>query len=411
MINPGSINIQHYDYPLPQDRIAKFPLKQREQSRLLVYQDGHIIDSFYNNIDYHIPKDSLLVLNNTKVIPARILFKKPTGGVIEIFCLEPYSHAEVDTAIQQTGSVKWRCLIGGASKWKNGHVLRKKVQKEKELTLTISFISKEEDHFVIQFDWTPNHYSFAEILYITGEIPLPPYLHRDAVPADQDRYQTVYAKQAGSVAAPTAGLHFTDEIIGKLSDKKITIREITLHVGAGTFMPVKTDLLQDHFMHAEWIRVSRSVIEEVKKNLKNNIVATGTTSLRTLETLYWIGVKLNSNKNFSEEQLLVEQWEPYKNRNEMEPEAALELISEWLENKKLNELITKTQILIAPGYTFRVVNALITNFHQPKSTLLLLIAAFIGDDWKKVYEHALQEQFRFLSYGDGSLLFRNNRLL
>ena len=410
-MHPGSINIEQYNYHLPEKKIATHPLIRRDHSRLLIYQDGKISDSIFTNIDEYLPSRSLLVLNNTRVVEARILFQKQTGAVIEIFCLSPYFHEEVQAAMQQTGTVKWRCLIGGASKWKHGQILQKKVENQEiNLALTASYISKENDHFIIQFVWTPDHLSFVEVLHISGEIPLPPYLHRSADSIDTVRYQTVYAQHKGSVAAPTAGLHFTEQVINKLLNNKIIFRDVTLHVGAGTFMPVKSNLLQGHTMHAEWIQIQKSVIEEIINNIHGNIIATGTTSLRVLESLYWIGVKLSKHDNLDAEQLCVSQWEPYDNEPNIEPIMALQAILHWLQKKKITELITETQILIAPGYRFRIVNALITNFHQPKSTLLLLIAAFIGDDWKKVYDYALKNEFRFLSYGDGSLLFRNNRL-
>jgi len=412
-MHPGLLNISQFDYQLPNELIAKFPMHERDESRLLVYHNEVILDTIYKSIDVYLPFNSLLITNNTRVVEARLTFTKTSGGIIEVFCLEPAEeYSDFQIAMQQTSAVKWKCLIGGASKWKHGQILKKEINHRKVvIELSATFLLKKNNYFIIQLSWIPSIYSFAEILQHAGEMPLPPYLQRSADITDKERYQTVYAQHSGSVAAPTAGLHFSDKLLKELSQKNITIKEVTLHVGAGTFMPVKTDRLQDHMMHAEWMHVSLDVIKEIRKHLNGNIVATGTTSLRTIESLYWIGVKILKDKFLQEDQLQVAQWEPYKNITEISAERAIDLIISWLNQNNRQELMTKTQIIIAPGYKFRIVNTLITNFHQPRSTLLLLIAAFIGDDWKRVYQYAIENKFRFLSYGDGSLLFRNNSLL
>lgn len=405
MTDPKNISIQDYTYTLPEERIARYPLPQRDASKLLLYRNGEISEDIYKNLPAHLPADSLLVFNNTKVVEARLLFQKPTGGVIEIFCLEPHAqYADITTAMLQKGKVLWHCLVGGASKWKPGQVLKKEITgADSIITLQARYTEKLPGSFVIELKWEPAHLSFAELLHHAGAVPLPPYIKRAAEESDKERYQTVYAHTDGSVAAPTAGLHFTEQIFADLKSKNIQIEFVTLHVGAGTFKPVKSDTMEGHDMHAEWIDVSATFIEQLIESLQKNIIAVGTTSLRTIESLYWLGRKPERNSGV----LTLHQWEPYEmtDKNITTQEALSQLLS-WMKKNKLTRLIAKTQLLIAPGYDFKIVKGLITNFHQPQSTLLLLVAALTGSDWKKIYDYALEHNFRFLSYGDGSLLWR-----
>ncbi len=407
MTDPRNILISDYTYSLPEERIAKYPLAERDASKLLIHKEGEITEDIYRNIVHHIPENSLLVFNNTKVVEARLLFQKPTGGVIEIFCLEPHDqYADITTAMLQKGKVWWQCLVGGLSKWKKGQLLQKRISYgEKEIILQAGYIEKRADSFIIELSWSPAALSFAEVLHHAGAIPLPPYIKRSAEDSDRERYQTVYAHFDGSVAAPTAGLHFTETIFNQVKEKNIETDFLTLHVGAGTFKPVKYETLQEHEMHAEWMDVSKTTIENILNNLDKKIIAVGTTSLRTMESLYWLGVKKSGVRSQESGELL--QWEPYDMAKKNVPaKDALQALMDWMDKNKLERLVTKTQILIAPGYQFKIVKGLITNFHQPQSTLLLLVAALIGSNWRKVYDYALQKDFRFLSYGDGCLLWR-----
>ena len=411
MTDPKNISILDYTYHLSDDKIAHFPLQNRDDSKLLIYKHGDIEVDCFKNIASHLPENSFLIFNNTRVVEARLLFQKPTGGIIEIFCLEPdVQYADITTAMLQKGKVYWQCLIGGASKWKSGQLLEKKINSgSKEISLFTRFVEKRTGFFIVEMFWDDDGLSFAEILHFAGAIPLPPYIKREALATDKERYQTVYAKLDGSVAAPTAGLHFTDNIFQSLSKKNIQRDFITLHVGAGTFKPVYAPVMHKHEMHAEWIDVSKSVIENILNNLSKKIIAVGTTSLRTIESLYWLGVKSLSQ---NELRLTLNQWEVYEmEQKDISPEKALQALLLWMQKRNIERLITKTQILIAPGYRFRLVKGLVTNFHQPQSTLLLLVAAFIGNYWRQVYEYALQKDFRFLSYGDGSLLWLNEKAL
>ncbi|MBS1760996.1 MAG: S-adenosylmethionine:tRNA ribosyltransferase-isomerase [Bacteroidetes bacterium] len=422
MTEPKHIFIKDYTYTLPEECIAKYPLAQRDASKLLIYQEGFIEEDIYQNVSAHIPEGSLLVFNNTKVIEARLLFQKPSGGIIEIFCLEPHTqYADITTAMMQQKKVWWHCLVGGASKWKNGQILEKKIiASDRIITLNAKFIEKRDNYFIIELYWSPEELHFAEVLHFAGAIPLPPYIKRKAEESDKDRYQTIYAKTDGSVAAPTAGLHFTQKIFDNLNEKNIHTAYATLHVGAGTFQPVKSDNIQEHEMHTEWIEVSEELIDELL-NQQQPIIAVGTTSLRTLESLYWIGLKLLKEDfpgtPLPNEVLFLKQWEAYQlMRYQTSPRVALQAIKDWLKKNSTTQIIAKTQILIVPGYEFKIVNGLITNFHQPQSTLLLLVAAFLGDtdtnntmQWKKIYDYALKNNFRFLSYGDGSLLWCNKQ--
>jgi len=399
MRQPQDIVIADYTYDLPSDRIAFHPLAERDASRLLIYRGGVIDEDIYRNIAAYLPTESLLVFNNTKVVEARIEFRKPTGARIEIFCLEPPpEYGGVANALAQAGRVNWRCLIGGASKWKPGQVLRKEMPDG--LVLEARYIEKEGDSFLIALSWTPAELSFAELLHQAGFIPLPPYIHRPAEAADSRRYQTIYAQQDGSVAAPTAGLHFTEAIFQSLAAAKIHHDFVTLHVGAGTFLPVKSATLGGHIMHIEFIDVSRELILRLRDSLAAGrpVIAVGTTSARTLESLYWLGI--------GGEELVVRQWDAYGGQDRgITATEALARLLDRMEKNGVQRLVTTTQLLISPGYEWKIVSGLVTNFHQPESTLLLLIAALIGEDWRRVYAHALEHGFRFLSYGDGCLLF------
>ncbi len=418
MKHPSLLHIEDFNYELPNEKIAKYPLQQRDQSKLLIYggpgfsgNPTPIRESVYANIADVLPQGSLLVFNDTKVVEARLLFQKPTGGAIELFCLEPADqYADITSAMLQKGSVQWKCLVGGAKKWKDGAV----VLEVAGLKIQANKVEILPDCFLIEFSWEPTGLSFAEVLHMAGDIPLPPYLNRETEEADKERYQTIYAKHDGSVAAPTAGLHFTENVFAQLEQKQIQKGYVTLHVGAGTFKPVKAAQMKDHEMHAEFIDVKKSTIEQLLAHVSKGIIAVGTTSLRTLESLYWIGVKTIHNPSLASADLAVSQWEPYENadenlanRKEFSAEESLTALLEWMEKNNAERIITKTQIIIAPGYTFRMIRALVTNFHQPQSTLLLLISAIVGDDWRRIYEYALTHDYRFLSYGDGSILWVN----
>ncbi len=419
MTDVKHISIKDYTYTLPDDRIALHPAADRDASKLLIYKNGLITEDIYRNIADHLPENSLLIFNNTKVIKARIRFQKPTGGTIEIFCLEPYEAInEYSTIMNKKESVRWKCMIGGASKWKGGWLESVVRSRESgagttdsrlpatDLLLKARLIEKLPDAYVVEFSWEPADLSFAEVIAQAGDIPLPPYIKRNTDDIDSERYQTIYARDEGSVAAPTAGLHFTKEIFERLSNKNILTDFVTLHVGAGTFKPVKAATMQEHEMHAEWIEVSDELIDQLIANIEKPIIAVGTTSSRTLESLYWMGVKAILDPTITQIQL--GQWEIYEAplaNTTITAKESLLALSTWMKQNHLNKLFTQTQLLIAPGYSFKIINALVTNFHQPQSTLLLLVAAAVGEDWRKIYDYALQHEFRFLSYGDGSLLF------
>ena len=404
-MHPRDLHISDYTYELPDERIAKYPLSERDASKLLVYNDGAITEDTYSNIAARIPAGTFMVFNQTKVVNARLLFTKPSGGVIEVFCLAPADiYADIQTAMLQKGKVQWECLVGGAGKWKHGTVLQLS-HHAPDLILSAKIVSRTASSFVLELEWDDKSLTFAEVLHYVGKVPLPPYLHRSADISDEERYQTLFAKEEGSVAAPTAGLHFTNEVLQKLTQKDIDTAFVTLHVGAGTFKPVKSATMAEHEMHAEWIEVDVDFILKLKAHLNDGVVAVGTTSLRTLESLYWIGSKLLRGETIDLHGIAVSQWDPYEQPTICTAADALQAVLTYLDTNGLAKLITRTQILIAPGYTFRVVKGLVTNFHQPKSTLLLLVSAVIGDDWKRVYEYAVGHNFRFLSYGDGSLLW------
>ena len=405
-MHPRDISINEFNYPLPEEKIAVYPLTERDASKLLIYQDGVISEDRYANIASFLPEGSLLLFNDTKVVEARLLFQKPTGGTIEIFCLEPAEeNIDTHTALRQRGSVEWQCLVGGASKWKHGQVLERMISAGSELIrLEASFVGKKAGSFIIRLSWTPGELNFAELLHHAGAMPLPPYIKRKAESGDNARYQTIYAEKDGSVAAPTAGLHFTDNIFAELQKKNISRSFLTLHVGAGTFKPVKSETLGGHDMHAEFIDVAKDTIVKILKQAGKPIIPVGTTSLRTLESLYWLGVKLNKMEETGDDLLTLGQWEAYE-LEDLTPTDALGALLNWMERTGATHVRAKTQLLITSAYRLRLATALITNFHQPQSTLLLLITAFVGKEWRRIYDYALEHDFRFLSYGDGCLLF------
>lgn len=411
-MHPKELQIKDFSYQLPEERIAKYPLSARDQSKLLIYKDQQIQESVYQQIASAIPAGSLLVFNNTKVVEARLVFTKSTGAQIEIFCLEPDDrYPDITTAMLQKGKVFWKSLVGGAKKWKEPLLTKMISLGDKMISLTAERKAQIEDYYLIEFNWEDSSYSFAEILHTAGLIPLPPYLNRAAESSDQDRYQTIYAKYDGSVAAPTAGLHFTDAIFETLDAKNISREYLTLHVGAGTFKPVKAEKIEGHDMHAEFIEVNINLIQKIISKLKDPIIPVGTTSMRTIESLYWLGCKCILNPNISLQDLQVNQWDPYElDTAIISADAALQALIVWMQKNESELLITKTQIIIAPGYPFKIAKALITNFHQPQSTLLLLVSALIGDNWKKLYQYALDNEFRFLSYGDGCLLWKEEEV-
>lgn len=407
-MHPENIFIKDYTYELPEERIAKYPLPQRDESKLLIYKNGKIEENNYYNLDKYIPSNSLVVFNSTKVVEARLIFQKSSGSVIELFCLEPNDeYPDITTAMMQKRKVLWKCLVGGAKKWKDEPLIKMIKNDSNEIELTARKIKKLTDDFLIELSWNDASLSFAEILHHTGSVPLPPYLHREAEETDKERYQTIYAQHEGSVAAPTAGLHFTERLFQKLEKKNIQREFGTLHVGAGTFKPVKTETISEHEMHAEFFEVQKDFIENLLYHLDKNIIVVGTTSLRTIESLYWLGVKTIFQSEISQHDLQLQQWEVYNiDTSDISPEQALQSLLQWMNENQTEMLVTKTQIIIVPGYELKIANALITNFHQPQSTLLLLVASIVGDNWKKIYNYALENNFRFLSYGDGSLIWK-----
>ena len=407
-MNPPTDNppiyIDSFDYPLPDERIAKFPLSQRDHSKLLVYKNKSISECRFSNIADFLPENSLLVYNNTKVIQARLVFYKSTGARIEVFCLEPLAPSDYALALGETQECVWKCMVGNLKKWKEGRLSKSLDIEGKSCTFTAQWLATDEHTHSIRFNWDNSAIHFAEILEHAGELPIPPYLHRKSEESDKTAYQTVYSKIKGSVAAPTAGLHFTPAVFESLKYRQIETDELTLHVGAGTFQPVKTDTIQEHQMHTEVITVEKTTIESLlRKN--GNIIAVGTTSVRSLESLYYIGIQLQ-NGSTKDQKLHVSQWDPYQTNSELSTVQALQNILNYMELYQLKHLLASTQIMIKPGYQFRLVGGIITNFHQPKSTLLLLVSAFVGENWMQLYNYALANDFRFLSYGDSSLLLK-----
>lgn len=407
MQDPKHIHIADYNYDLPDERIAKYPKAVRDESKLLLYRGGQISEDVFYNLPNYLPKGELLVFNNTKVIQARLHFHKSTGALIEVFCLEPHTPHDYQVNFATTRRVAWTCLIGNLKKWKEGKLERTINVGGKEVLLTAERVGVSGTGYEVVFDWGDYTVAFSEVLEAIGELPIPPYLNRETEASDLKTYQTVYCKVKGSVAAPTAGLHFTERVLAALDNNGIERNEITLHVGAGTFKPVKSEEIGGHPMHSEWIAVKRESIERLLAH-GGHCVAVGTTSVRTLESLYYIGVMLHRNPDAHQDDLHVPQWMPYEYAASPELKLttveALRAIVDWLDRNKLPVLHTSTQIIIAPGYEYHVVKAMVTNFHQPKSTLLLLVSALIGDNWRRVYDYALSHNFRFLSYGDSSLL-------
>ncbi len=402
-----SISISDYNYLLPDERIAKYPLANRDQSKLLHYCNGAINVQKFSELPKLLPNNSLMVFNNTRVIHARLLFKKPTGATIEIFCLSPHLPKDYIQSFEQTASNVWNCMVGNARKWKDEPLSMLLNVEGNDVTLSATKLLTEGQEHQIEFRWDNPAYTFSELLEVAGNLPIPPYLNRPTEESDENNYQTVYSQVEGSVAAPTAGLHFTDSILQSLSNIGVERTEVTLHVGAGTFKPVKSEHIGGHEMHTELISVERTTIEKLLKN-ENTLVVVGTTSLRTIESLYYIGVKLLNGKLSSTDNIVVKQWEPYDvDNNIYSPKESLMGILEYMKQHHLEVLIASTQIMIAPGYQFKFVDGLLTNFHQPQSTLLLLVSAFVGDDWRTIYDFAMENDFRFLSYGDSSLLWKS----
>lgn len=404
--DPKHIRISEFNYPLPDERIAKFPLPVRDQSKLLLYRHGEVTEDIFTSLPDYLPANSLIIFNNTKVIQARLHFHKETGALIEVFCLEPIQPNDYALNFQQTEHAAWLCMIGNLKKWKEGALKREITVKGKPLTLTAERGACHGTSHWVDFRWNNPEITFADILEVFGELPIPPYLNRETQESDKGTYQTVYSKIKGSVAAPTAGLHFTPRVLDALREKGVALEELTLHVGAGTFKPVKSEEIEGHEMHTEYISVNRSTLEKLVAH-EGKAIAVGTTSVRTLESLYHIGVTLLHNPNATEEDLHVKQWQPYETALETAATPAvdaLQAIIAYLDRHHMETLHSSTQIIIAPGYEYRIVKAMVTNFHQPQSTLLLLVSAFLHGDWRKIYDYALAHDFRFLSYGDSSLL-------
>ncbi|MGM9787675.1 MAG: S-adenosylmethionine:tRNA ribosyltransferase-isomerase [Candidatus Cryptobacteroides sp.] len=400
-----SIHIEDYSYPLTDDRIAKYPLEERDASKLLIYREGKISEKHFKNLAEYIPEGSFMVFNDTKVVPARLHFRRDTGAHIEIFCLQPVEPADYAQAFASTASCRWQCVIGNAKRWKEdllSYYIPESSEGEKmrELALKAKLISREAQTGVVEFSWKGGEV-FSNVLDACGKVPIPPYLNRETEQIDTERYQTVYAHFRGSVAAPTAGLHFTDRVLESLKEKNVSLNTVCLHVGAGTFLPVKSSDVSEHTMHREPFVVKKDFLKALISK-REILVAVGTTSVRTLESLYYIGVSLIEKG----EPLDVSQWDPYVRTYEYSIEEALQAIVNYLDARGMEELKTGTRIIIVPGFKFRLVDMLVTNFHQSESTLILLVAAFVGEDWRKIYDYALTNDFRFLSYGDSSLLFR-----
>lgn len=404
-MHPRNLSIEDFSYDLPSDKIAILPASPRDASRLLVYRHGEIAEGIYRQLDQFLPENAVLIFNDTRVIKSRILFEKAEGVVIELFCLEPYeTFSDYDRLFQKTDSILWKCMVGKARKWKESELRKKITIQGVELTLTASLVRRLTDAYVIRFSWTPGHFSFGEVINAAGATPLPPYIKRPADKTDEINYQTVYSAHEGSVAAPTAGLHFTTEMLHAFGQKGVPMLFTTLHVGAGTFKPVKSDTMEGHLMHSEWQNITLSFLEELLSNIDSNIISVGTTATRTLESIYWMGNKILNTDHVSAAELKIGQWEVYEPQPLHSPREALTAFIQYIKASGLDHLLVETEIIIAPGYRYQMIQGLVTNFHQPKSTLLLLVAALIGEDWKTVYDYALSHEFRFLSYGDGCLL-------
>lgn len=398
------IRIEDYNYPLPDERIAKYPLPERDSSKLLIYQDGKCRDRIFRNLSEELPSEAIMVFNDTKVVPARLFFRKATGAHIEIFCLEPVDPSDYNVNFACTSSCRWKCVIGNAKRWKNDAVFYDAPQGTElaAMKLTARLIERDGQTGTVEFSWQGGE-AFSKVLELCGQVPIPPYLNRETEQIDLERYQTLYAHIRGSVAAPTAGLHFTERVLNAIDDKGIQRRNVCLHVGAGTFLPVKSSLVSEHPMHREPVVVRKELLQELSKSSKK-VIAVGTTSVRTLESLYYAGVSCIEDGEPHD----VDQWAPYTREYPYTIQESFDALVQWLENNRLEELKVGTRIIIVPGFKFRVVDMMVTNFHQPQSTLILLISAFVGGDWKTIYDYALAHDFRFLSYGDSSLLFRKD---
>ena len=413
------IHISDYNYDLPDSRIAKFPVSPRDTSKLLVYRHGEISDDIFYNLPKYLPQKSLMVFNNTKVIQARMHFRKETGALIEVFLMEPAAPTDYELMFQTRGECSWLCMVGNLKKWKEGSLVRtfdvagSTINFKATMRRDIIDTTSGGTNYWVDFAWDNPLVSFAEILDAVGELPIPPYLNRETQDSDKTTYQTVYSKIKGSVAAPTAGLHFTDKVLAAIDAAGVRREELTLHVGAGTFKPVKSEEIDGHTMHTEYVCVRRDTLQTLL-DYDCCAIAVGTTSVRTLESLYYMGVKLEANPDAAEEDLHVCQWEPYEKADGtpvdgnlidgITPQKAISNIIAWLDKNNLKTLHSSTQIIIAPGYEYKIVKVLVTNFHQPQSTLLLLVSAFLKGDWRNVYDYALSHDFRFLSYGDSSIL-------
>ncbi|MEA4948326.1 MAG: S-adenosylmethionine:tRNA ribosyltransferase-isomerase [Petrimonas sp.] len=399
------IRIADYNYTLPDEKIAKYPLQKRDASKLLLFENNKISTVHFSGIAAQIPEDSLMIFNDTRVIHARLIFEKNTGAFIEVFCLSPYAPKDYSINFQQRATCSWCCMIGNAKRWKDD-VLQMQVSIEgEEVLLSAKKTVKTGSNVIVEFSWNNPDFTFSELLEVAGKLPIPPYLNRASEAKDDETYQTVYSAVEGSVAAPTAGLHFTPEVMESLRKKGVKPAHVTLHVGAGTFKPVKSETIGNHDMHTEFISVPRETVQALYEN-ENSLIVVGTTSMRTVESLYYVGKKILQQPDIDPAELVVFQWEPYDEENPILPKLALKSIIDYLDKNSLDQLLALTQIMIVPGYEFHYPQAMITNFHQPQSTLLLLIASFIGENWLQVYEYALQNDYRFLSYGDSSLLWR-----
>lgn len=399
------IDIKDYNYNLPEERIAKYPLSERDSSKLLIYKDGDVSHKCFRDLPKMLPECALMVFNDTKVVPARLHFQRETGAHIEIFCLEPVFPEEYVSNFAATSSCRWKCIVGNVKRWKSDtlHIYNPDNDETvSAMDLMADLIERDGETSIVEFSWV-NGEEFSTVLEVCGSIPIPPYLNRSTEDIDLERYQTTYARFRGSVAAPTAGLHFTKETMDSIKAKGIDTQTVCLHVGAGTFLPVKSDNVAEHTMHREPFVVTLAFLEKLR-SCSGKVIAVGTTSVRTLESLYYIGVHCIENGTPED----VNQWMPYERDYQYTLAEALDAIIDYLKTNSLDSLTAGTRIIIVPGYKFRVVNILVTNFHQPQSTLLLLISAFVNGDWHKIYDYALENDFRFLSYGDSSLLFLNN---
>lgn len=404
-MHPKDLKISDFTYDLPNDRIAYQPVNPRDTSKLLIYKNGELSHDVYYQLENYLTDEDVLVFNDTKVIKARVLFQRETGSIIEVFCLEPDEEfTDYSIHFKQTKSVRWKCLVGKAAKWKEQFLHKElKIQGQKVI-LSAEIIEKQADAYIIELSWDPEDISFGEVIEAAGQTPLPPYIKRQIEKKDEDTYQTVYSSHEGSVAAPTAGLHFSKRILDGLEKKNISTLFTTLHVGAGTFKPVKSERMEDHVMHNEWMNITVDLLENILKNTEKRIICVGTTSTRTLESIYWMGNKICNQPAITFHELQVTQWEPYEGMKEYTVQEAITALIQWIQNTGQDHLVIETGIIIAPSYSFKIVKGLITNFHQPQSTLLLLVSALVGEKWRTIYQYAMDNEFRFLSYGDGSLL-------